>query len=534
MRILSAAAAVFALVSSVGAQAQAPKPPKLVIVISVDQFGASLFEEYRPRFTAGLMQIASGTVFRNGYQGQAATETCPGHSTIMTGALPARTGIIGNSWIDQSAARPDKKIYCADDERVPDSTSKSYTLSPVHLKVPTLGDLLKQVSPGSRNVAVAGKDRAALMMSGHDADQRWYWNGKQFVTDLTGATTPRSIPIANAGIAKLIATAAPPLDPPPYCQSKARPITLSDGQTVGAGRLARAAGDYEGFRQSPDLDGATLAVAAGLVQDLKLGRGSSTDILSIGLSATDYVGHAYGSEGEEMCLQMFALDREVGDFLRAIQAMNLDYAVVLTADHGVEDLAERVGAPRVDPALSATAVGKQIAQKMGIPNRVLLGGTGGDVYFDDALTPEQRRAAQAAAIAIYSAHPQVEAVFTKEQLEKAPLPSGPPDAWTLAQRARASFDSKRSGDLVVFFKKGVSLIAKPEQGDVATHGSPWDYDRRVPILFWRPGTPPSTSDAAVDTTNIMPTIAAMIGLPIDSATIDGKCLAVPGVVCPPR
>jgi len=531
MRILSAVSAAFLLVSSAAAQAQAPKPPKLVIVISVDQFGAGLFEEYRPHFTAGLMQIAGGTVFRNGYQGQAATETCPGHSTIMTGSLPARTGIIGNSWFDQSTARADKKIYCAEDESVPGSTSRSYTLSAVHLKVPTLGDLLKKVSPGSRNVAVAGKDRAALMMSGHAADQRWYWNGKQFVTDLSGAV-PRSIPLANAEIAKLIATAAPPLDPPPYCQAKARPITLSDGQTVGAGRLARAAGDYEGFRQSPDFDGATLAVAAGLVQDLKLGQGGSTDILSIGLSATDYVGHAYGSEGEEMCLQMFALDREVGDFLRAIQAMHLDYAVVLTADHGVEDLAERVGAPRVDPALSATAVGKQIAQKIGISGRVLIGGIGGDVYFDSALTEKQRRAAQAEAIAIYSAHPQVEAVFTKAQLERIPLPSGPPDAWTLAQRARASFDAQRSGDLIVLFKKGVSLIAKPETGDVATHGSPWDYDRRVPILFWRPGMPASTSGAPVDTTNIMPTIAAMIGLPVDASAIDGKCLDVPGVVCP--
>jgi predicted AlkP superfamily pyrophosphatase or phosphodiesterase len=515
------------------APAQAPQPPKLIVVISVDQLGANLFDEYRPQFTAGLARLAGGTVFRNGYQGQAATETCPGHSTIMTGALPARSGIIANSWYDWSAARADKRVYCAEDERVPRSTSRDYTVSPVHLRVPTLGDILKKLSPDSQNVAVAGKDRAAVMMSGHVADQRWYWNGKAFVTDLKTAPVPPSVAVINDKLTKFIATAQAPLVPPPYCQSKARPITLSDGETVGAGTLGRAAGDYEAFRESPDWDGATLAMAGALVRDLKLGRDQAPDILSIGLSATDYVGHAYGSEGEEMCLQMYGLDRELGDFLRALDAMQLDYAVVLTADHGVEDLAERVGAPRVDPALSPKTVGTQIATTLGIDGPVLAGGIGGDVYLDPKLTQAQRAKAEAEALRIYRAHPQVEAVFTKTELEKTPLPTGSPDKWTLIQRARASFDAQRSGDFVVLLKKGVSLLSKPGKGDVATHGSPWDYDRRVPILFWRPGMAPQTREEAVDTSNIMPTIAAMIGIPVDRSSIDGRCLAgIAGITCP--
>jgi predicted AlkP superfamily pyrophosphatase or phosphodiesterase len=537
MRFFFAAAAAFLLGSSVQAQAQAQaagaRPPKLVIVISVDQFGASLFDEYRPQFTAGLKQLSSGTVFHKGYQGQAATETCPGHSTMLTGDLPAHTGIVANSWYDWLAPRADKRVYCAEDERVAGSTYKSYTVSAVHLKVPTLGDLLKKVSPASRNVAVSGKDRAAVMMSGHDADQRWYWGGKQFVTDLSSAPVPRSVPLINAGIAKAIAAGSAALVPPVYCQSKAKPITLSDGETVGAGTLARTAGDEEGFRSSPDLDGATLAMAAGLVQDMKLGRGTATDLLSIGLSATDYIGHAYGSEGEEMCLNMFSLDRELGDFLYALDKMQVDYAVVLTADHGVEDLAERVGAPRVDPALSAKAVGAKIAQNLGLSGQILFGGIGGDLYFAPGLTRSQRSAAEAEALRIFRAHPQVDSVFTKSELAEMPLPSGPPATWTLLQRARASFDPQRSGDLVVLLKKGVSLISKPEQGDVATHGSPWDYDRRVPILFWRRGMAPQNREEAIDTTDIMPTIAAMIGVPVAPGSIDGHCLAgIQGIACP--
>ncbi len=533
MRILPAFASAFLVTSAAQASAQAPQPPKLVVVISVDQFGAALFDEYRPQFTAGLARLASGAVFHNGYQGQAATETCPGHSTIMTGSLPARTGIIANSWYDWSAARADKRVYCAEDERVPGSTYKSYAVSPLHLKVPTLGDILKKLTPDSRNVAVAGKDRAAVMMSGHAADQRWYWNGKTFITDLKSVPVPPGVSVINVRLAKFIATAQGPLVPPPYCQSKARPIALSDGETVGAGTLGRAAGDYEAFRESPDFDGATLAMAGALVRDLKLGRGRSPDILSIGLSATDYVGHAYGSEGQEMCLQMFGLDRELGDFLAALDSMKLDYAVVLTADHGVEDLAERVGVQRADPALSAKAVGAQVAKTLGIDGPVLAGGIGGDVYLDPALTGAQRAKAESEALRIFRSHPQVEAAFTRAELEKTPLPTDSPARWTLLQRARASFDATRSGDFIVLLKKGVSLLSKPDKGDVATHGSPWDYDRRVPILFWRAGMAPQNREEAIDTTAIMPTIAAMIGVLVDRASIDGRCLGgISEIACP--
>src|SRR5256885_2812483 len=115
MRKFIFAAVAAALLSSKSA-AQAPAPPRLLVVISVDQFSADLFDEYRPRFTGGLARLASGTVFRNGYQSHAATETCPGHSTILTGDHPSRTGIIGNIWIDQSIGRSYKSVYCAEDE----------------------------------------------------------------------------------------------------------------------------------------------------------------------------------------------------------------------------------------------------------------------------------------------------------------------------------------------------------------------------------------------------------------------------------
>src|SRR6478672_531654 len=199
--IVAVAAAALLATQSTAQAPQSARPPRLLVVIAVDQFSANLFDEYRPQFTAGLARLASGTVFRNGYQSHAMTETCPGHSTILTGDHPARTGIVNNYWIDQSIARSDKSVYCAEDETVPGTSSIAYKVSPRHLLVPTLGELMKARWPKSRNVAVAGKDRAAIMMGGHTPDQRWYWTGTKYETDLTSAPVPQAVPKVNAAVA---------------------------------------------------------------------------------------------------------------------------------------------------------------------------------------------------------------------------------------------------------------------------------------------------------------------------------------------
>ena len=530
MRKYLFAAAGALLASQAAAQPQSAPPPKLLIVISVDQFSADLWDEYRPQFTGGFARLASGTVFRNGYQSHAATETCPGHSTLLTGDRPATTGIIGNTWIDQSVGRSDKSIYCAEDESAPGSSSISYKVSPLHLRVPTMGELMKRQWPASRSVAVSGKDRAAIMMSGHSADQRWYWNGKTFVTDL-GTAPPPAIARANAAVTAAIATAQPPLDPTPFCASKAQPFTLPGGMIVGNGAFARAGGDYTAFRGSPQFDGAVLALAAAMVQDMHLGSGQVSDLLSISLSATDYVGHGFGPGGQEMCLQLASLDRSLGDFFRFMDSTKMDYAVILSADHGGLDIPERLtargvaDAARVDPALTAANVGKAIAARLNLSGPVLLGDVSGDVYIDRALRPREHDLALREALAAYRAHPQVEAAYSRDQIERTPMPSGDPTQWTLLERARASYDPQRSGDILVILKPHVMPIASPHAGYVATHGSPWDYDRRVPILFWRRGMSPSAPGKSIETVDIMPTAAAMLGFTGDLGKIDGHCLA---------
>jgi predicted AlkP superfamily pyrophosphatase or phosphodiesterase len=505
----------------------AAKPPALIVAISIDQFSADEFAEYREHFTGGFARLLGGAVFPSGFQAHAATETCPGHSTLTTGDHPSRTGIVANDW-----AAPDGKggfvqVYCAEDEAHKPAGGKGYTASAVHLMVPTLGERMKAVWPKSRNVAVSGKDRAALMMGGHNPDAVYWRDGNGFAT-LAGRTMAPEAQAASEAIASAVAAGAPGYDVPAWCASRDRAIALP-GQTVGAGHFAMQPGDGNVFVRSPRLDEATIALAEKLVDTQHLGEDAVPDMFSVSLSANDYIGHAFGTQGVESCIEVAALDRLLGEFFAHLDAKGIDYLVVLTADHGGIDLPERASeqaigaAHRVSPDLTPAALGKAIGAELGIAGPVLLGG-GGDIWFDPALSPADRVRVTESLKRRAAAIPDIAALYTAAEIAATPLPTGDPRAWSLIERARASYYPGRSGDLLVMLAPGVSPIARPGPGYVATHGSPWDYDRRVPMLFWRKGMTHFEQPYAVQTIDIAPTLAAAAGLSVPESEWDGHCL----------
>ena len=505
--------------------------PQLVVAISVDQLSADLFQQYRRQFTGGLARLQNGAVFQNGYQAHAATETCPGHSTLLTGKHPANTGIIANGWADFTVARNNKEIYCAEDAtQVPEEGAGRYVASSVNLLVPTLGEMLKTVSPASRNVAVSGKDRGALMMGGTDVDAIAWWTGRGFGPDRGGAV---SAPLAavNARVeAALAEPASGGVNPiVSWCDARRTPV-VEAGHAVGANPMAQTA-DPNSFRISPRLDEATLDLAGRLVAEMNLGGGSAPDILSISLSATDYIGHAFGTNGAESCVQMAALDSALEGFFKMLDGRGVDYLVVLTADHGGLDLPERAqlqavpDARRVDNAITPEVLGERLAGELGLSAPALIGeSAAGDIYLNPALSAADRARVLPAALAAFRAHRDVAGAYSSAEIMATPLPTGDPREWSLLERLRASHYPGRSGDILVALKPEVTPIVDPSPGYVATHGSPWDYDRRVPILFWRRGMAPFEQPLPAMTVDIAPTLASQLHLNLPASTFDGRCL----------
>lgn len=180
-----------------------------------------------------------------------------------------------------------------------------------------LGELMKAHWPDSRIVAVSGQ-AGPDAIAGRTPDQHWYWAGTRFQSDLASARVPGVVPKVNAAVAAALTQPRPSLDAPPFCQSR-----------PGKSRLSRAAGDKLALAASPELDGDTLALAAGLVDEMQLGRRADPDMLTINLYATGNVARSYGLESEEMCLQVTELDREIGDFLSVLDARGINYAIAL-------------------------------------------------------------------------------------------------------------------------------------------------------------------------------------------------------------
>ncbi len=520
-----------------------PPTPKLIVAISVDQFSSDLFNEYRTTYVSGLKRLSSGVVFPSGYQGHAATETCPGHSTILTGSRPSRTGIIANDWQNPALERKTKKgdatfeVYCAEAPGAAGSDASAQVISSAFLKVPTLGDRMKARDAGTQVLSVSGKDRAAVMMGGHKADFTFWWNGKAFGTYAGREFAERdaAIPAALATInARAAAAIAKPvtIPLPKHCATISRSLAVTPKVSVGI-LTPRKAGDDRSWRATPEFDTMTMDVALAATKVMKLGTNAMTDVLAVSFSGPDYVGHAYGTSGAEMCAQIANIDVQVGRLMTALDATKIPYAVVLTADHGGTDTPERndaQGLPqaeRADIRLSALLMGRAVAAATGLTGNVLIGRANfGDMYLSLTVPADKRKLVLDTAVEMYRKHPQVAAVFTKDELIATPSPKGPVEDWSLIERARASFYAEHSGDFIVFLKRYVSPIPSGDMGYISTHGSPWGYDRRVPILFWWKGVTPFEQPNGVETADIMPTLASFIGLTVPSSEIDGRCLDV--------
>jgi predicted AlkP superfamily pyrophosphatase or phosphodiesterase len=540
MRSLVCSAAAAACLLAHAATAAPPPKPKLVVAISVDQFSAELFDRYRPTFTQGLKRLSDGVTF-TGYQSHAATETCPGHSTLLTGRHPSGTGIVANDWQDRATWR---EVYCVSVPGVASDDARG----PQNLRASTLGEWLKQAEPQARVVSISGKDRAAIMMAGHAPDAVYWWkDGTGFVTSsYAGPATPAvTVPADrfNRALAKRWAKTAPQLWPTTVsatCQALEKQETF--GKITRSGRIppdlataALAAPDYaatkafqDQLRSSPLFDRLVLDFAEQVLKQRRLGKGKATDLLALSFSASDYVGHRFGNGGPEDCVQMAALDQTIGRLLARLDALHIPYVVALSADHGAFDAAERAktryqDAYRLDSAAFGKALVAALATQLGVSDAVQASDVQ-QIYVKAARgTPEYARVQQAA-VAWLRQRPEVEAVYTADEVAAAaPAPGKPVDQLTLLERYYESYAADRSGDIFVAFKPHSSFgVPSAPAASVAGHGTPWDYDRQVPMLFWWRGVTPEQRPEAAETVDIAPTLAAITG--VATPAIDGKCL----------
>ncbi|BDU73296.1 alkaline phosphatase family protein [Mesoterricola silvestris] len=513
----------------------APRP-KLVVVISVDQFSAELMSRWGQDLPGGLGRLQrEGTAFVETFHDHGYTETGPGHSVLLTGCHPMHTGITENSWRDRARGRD---TYCVEDPASPLVDVAGTPVSPANLRTGTLGEWLTAQVPGSRSFAVTGKDRSAILMAGHRAQGVYWFNGAGgFTTSKAYASTlPPWLKAYNTRFLTRLADESlfwSPLDGRPLPPSATytvhgAPVTLGLPRSVHAVGMPLDADFWGRFRATPFFDEAILGAARALEDAEHLGQGPGTDLLALGLSATDYIGHRFGNGGPEMLDALRRLDKGLGAYLDHLAAKVPGLWVVLTADHGAADFPERLQAQgyparRVYPGPWAQALNLELRKRLGLARDPFLPADGPMLYLDPALTaPAERKRILDAAVALAKATPEVADAFTAEDLAAyAPDPQEPPARRGYKAKLRLSFVQDRSGDLLVAYKP---FYYKDDPKDLATHGHPQDTDRRVPLIFWGPWQAARVTDEA-RTVDLAPTLAAELGIH-PAEPVDGHPLAL--------
>jgi predicted AlkP superfamily pyrophosphatase or phosphodiesterase len=500
--------------------------PRLVVFVSVDQMRADYLERFRPLFTSGLRALVErGAVFTNARYRHASTETGPGHSVLLSGRSPRSSGIVSNSWYDRTLR---ERVNVVGDVTVRVLGGAGRTASPAYFNGFTVGDMLKTRSPASKVVGVSLKDRAAILMAGQRADGAYWYEpaaGRFVTSSWYMAEAPRwleswnsrRLPDAYAG--RVWERLLP--DPAAYVRYAGEDDVKgeADGKdTVFPHRFPSAPPSlefYDDLRRSPFADEMLFDLATAAMKAHDLGTDEATDILAVSFSACDVIGHTYGPDSQEQMDNFLRLDRTLGRLLdEAERRAGKDRVlVVLTADHGVMPLVEVLRAKGID-ARRATSeelsgpVERALAARFPGASGLLADPDPTDYVLDRAAIARQGLKVEDVEGTIREALLStglVDAVYTPAQL-MGPKPAGDP-FFDLHQRA---FFAPRSADLVVRIKKYVYL-----GGYVGGtgHGTPYDYDRHVPIVFMGPGIVPGWRDVETGPEDIAWTLGRLLGLP---------------------
>ncbi len=518
----------------------AAEQPKLVVVLVVDQMRADYLDRFASQFEGGLgWLLQTGVVFADAHQDHAQTSTAPGHATIATGVFPSRHGIVGNEFYDRRARR---RVYS-----VADSTCQilgypgAAGRSPRNLLRDGLADWVREQSPGSRIFSVAIKDRAAIPPGGKRPDGVYWYEAStgDFVTSTYYRSDyPHWVTAFNTGDraeryygaewTKLLPDSAYRLSREDDFAAESSGLSRTFPHPLGAWDSSPAPAYYSRLRSTPFGDELTLEFAADVVVHEGLGRDESPDLLFVGLSSADFIGHAYGPHSQEVQDYYLRLDRMLGVFIAKVEQAvpSGRFLIALSADHGVLPMPEElsragIDARRIDPRPIRAEI-QRVLEKMArggelsAPPRL---GAAGGWYLDFGETPPdsaQRARLLQRLAELLNTRTDLAAVYTYEEL------ASKNGAGELFGKFVRSFHPDRAADLFYAPRENYLFTSGATQ---TSHGSPYEYDTHVPLIFAGHELSPSHIDGFVRTVDLAPTVAGLMGIraPTD---LDGRDLGI--------
>jgi len=499
--------------------------PRLILVVSIDQMRYDYLTRFAPVYQGGFKTLLDrGAVFTNSLYRHANTETAPGHAVILSGQHPSHSGIVANLWYDPLLKR---SFNVVDDPAHLPVGGPGRGASPANFLGASVGDKIRQKWPDSRVVAVAVKDRSAVLLAGRRATAAyWFEEGCGcFITSTYYAAQPpawlvefnkRKLPdsyfqtpwtrlLPDSAVYEKYATAD---DSPGEWD-------LKDTTFPHAHRgRPPARAYYENLRRTPFSDEMALEAALGALQAHGLGAGPAPDLFIVSFSAADTIGHTYGSHSQEVMDTYLRLDRLLDRLLKAVEARagSGRALTILTSDHGALPLPEWLQRQGID---GQRRTGRSLLDAVQAAFRKRYPSAPDLVALYEApffwLNLEtmarlglRRAEVEQTAIRALLDTGSIAAVYTH-----AGLLSDAPSRDPYLGLFRNSFFEPRSPHLIPLPKKNYYI---DDFIGGSGHGTPYEYDRHVPLIWMGPGIKPGRHAALSGPEDIAPTLARLLGI----------------------
>lgn len=500
--------------------------PKLVVGIVVDQMRWDYLTRYYPLFQANggfRRMLGDGFSFDNTQIPYVPTVTACGHTCVYTGSIPALHGIVGNNWWDN---RLQKGMYCSEDKSVKGVGSKTEEdgqMSPKNMLTTSVCDELRLASNfASKVIGIAIKDRGAILPAGHSANAAYWYESKTgnfisstyYMNELPGWVQQfngRKLPDSLYRLGWKTALPAATYSLFSSADDKAYESKPFGKEALGFPYdLSKFVGkDYSKISSTPWGNTLTAEMAKAAVLAEKLGQGSATDFLAVSFSSPDYIGHSFGPNSWENADDYVRLDQELGKFFQFLDAQlgAKSYTVFLTADHAVAHIPgylkeNRIPGGLLDMSGMMKDMNLQIKQRYGIDNAIAS-------IMNEQVYLSRKRMDTSKADVVEIKNFIVQYLLKEENITHAfssddvlitPLPK------VIREMYANGFHPSRSGD--------VSFIPKPGYfiggSTGTTHGSPFQYDTHIPLLWYGWGIKKGSSNKMVYMTDIAPTVAALL------------------------
>lgn len=509
-------ASVF-LVTQILAQSQ----PKLVVGVVVDQMRMDYIYRYWNHFDEGGFKRLMGEGFacKNAHFNYIPTYTAPGHASIYTGAAPMDHGIIANDWFDKSSG---EMVYCVSDDGVSSvgTETKAGKMSPHRMLAPSMGDAIKISSQfRGKSIGISIKDRGAILPAGHSADAAYwmdYTSGDFITSDYYMEKLPKWLQsfnaknhpdnLASGGWIPLLSidkyTESTPDDTPyeKVYNPNGKPVFPYDLPTLIKER------GYYAFASSPFGNSVLTMLAEEVLVNEELGMDDHLDLLAISYSTPDIIGHSFGPQSIEIQDTYIRLDAEISKLLITLDKRvgEGNYTLFLTADHAAAQVPaymmdNRVPAGYFDDEAFVNGLTAHLNAEFG-EGPWIKSYSNQQLFLNRELISENGTSLELMYQTVEQFSLQFEGVagiLSKEKFQCSIAEN------QFAAMAKRGWNQQRSGDIMVQYLPG--WMEYGHQG--TTHGSSYNYDSHVPLIFFGFGVNQGVELNPVYITQIAPTIS---------------------------